>query len=345
MSRPTITDVANSANVSVATVNRVLNGSQMVKKSTAQQVLQAAERINFHGVGTLRYQVGPELPKRKFGYLLLQKHRSFYKRLSNSLINATNHHHTVDATSIIEFMEDLSPSYIAEQITKLGRRCDAIAVVAPDQPEVNEAIAELEFIGKPVFAMVSDLTASHRAGYVGLDNWKTGRTAAWFIENICSRSGKVATYVGSHRYLSQDVSEASFRTYLREKSSQFQVLPTIKTMEESDIAYKKTLELISNHKDLVGIYVAGGGIKGVAAALEQANFKHKQKPVVIALDITEDTRAGLVSGIIDIVLALPMEQLALNLIAAMVDSTTTTSTFTKVHNNIIPLNIITAQNM
>lgn len=345
MSRPTITDVANSAKVSVATVNRVLSGRQKVRKSTTKQVLEAAERIGFHGVETIKLQLGPELPKRKFGFLLLQKHRSFYKRLGLALSNATRHQHLVDAISLIEFIEDLTPESVAKQILKLGRKCDAIAIVAPDQPNINLAIDELELKGKPVFALISDLTASSRAGYVGLDNWKTGRTAAWFIENICSEPGKIATFVGSHRYLCQDVSEASFRTYLREKSSKFQILPTIPTMEDSDIAYKTTIKLLSEHNDLKGIYVAGGGIKGVVKALKTTKFVEGKKPVVIAHDITEETRAGLVDGIIDVVLAHPMEQLVSTLIGAMVEATTSTRSFSNVHNNIIPLNIITAQNM
>ena len=40
----------------------------------------------------------------------------------------------------------------------------------------------------PVFALISDLTAQSRAGYIGLDNWKVGRTAAWAIANICTAS-------------------------------------------------------------------------------------------------------------------------------------------------------------
>ena len=345
MTRPTISDIAKTANVSIATVNRVLSGRQKVRKSTALLVLEAAEQIGFHGIETIKQQVGPDRPKRRFGFLLLQRHRSIYKRLSLALSSATSQQHLVDATSYIDFIEDLAPELVAKQIIKLGRKCDAIAIVAPDHPNISVAIDELELMGKPVFALISDLTASGRAGYVGLDNWKTGRTAAWFIENICSKPGKIATFVGSHRYLCQDVSEASFRTYLREKSSQFQILPTIQTMENADVAYRTTLELLSSHKDLAGLYVAGGGIKGVVEALEATSFIKNKKPVVIAHDVTEETRAGLVNGIIDVVLAHPMEQVVNTLMRVMVEETTSPRSFSNVHNNIIPLNIITAQNM
>ena len=45
--RPTIADVAAAAQVSVATVNRVLSGKQPVRKATARQVVEAAETLGF----------------------------------------------------------------------------------------------------------------------------------------------------------------------------------------------------------------------------------------------------------------------------------------------------------
>ena len=45
--RPTISDVARMANVSIATVSRVVNGSASVAEDTAQQVWQAIDTLNY----------------------------------------------------------------------------------------------------------------------------------------------------------------------------------------------------------------------------------------------------------------------------------------------------------
>ena len=45
MRRPTIADLAQAAGVSVATVDRVLNGRLPVRSETARKVSEAAERI------------------------------------------------------------------------------------------------------------------------------------------------------------------------------------------------------------------------------------------------------------------------------------------------------------
>ncbi len=65
MRRPTISDLAKEADVSIATVNRILAGTASVKGTTVQRVQAAAERIGFYGAGAIEdraAQVGAEIP-------------------------------------------------------------------------------------------------------------------------------------------------------------------------------------------------------------------------------------------------------------------------------------------
>ena len=52
--RKTISDVAKKAGVSVATVDRVLNGRQPVRKETTALVYAAAQDLGYHGVGLIK---------------------------------------------------------------------------------------------------------------------------------------------------------------------------------------------------------------------------------------------------------------------------------------------------
>src|SRR5690349_3894408 len=85
----------------------------------------------------------------------------------------------------------------AERVLAAAEEADSVALVAADHPRVTGAIDRLHVRGVPVLALVSDLSAPNRAGYVGLDNWKVGRTAAWAIANLRRRPGNVAIFVGS----------------------------------------------------------------------------------------------------------------------------------------------------
>src|SRR5207344_2998217 len=100
----------------------------------------------------------------------------------------------------VEFMEELTPQDIAARMMALAETCDAIGVVAAVHPLLTQAIDALQQRGVPVFALISQLAATGETHYVGLDNWKVGRTAAWAFEHMCHAPGKLGILVGNHRY-------------------------------------------------------------------------------------------------------------------------------------------------
>src|SRR5580700_10788289 len=98
MDRPTISDLARAAGVSVSTVDRVLNGRDPVRKPTAARVLTAAAEIGFHLTGAIRKRLGPDRPERTFGFVLQQKSQAFYRLLGEAISGACLAAEQVSAT-------------------------------------------------------------------------------------------------------------------------------------------------------------------------------------------------------------------------------------------------------
>jgi LacI family transcriptional regulator len=312
--RPTVSDLARAAGVSVATVDRVLNQRHPVREGTADRVLRAAEAIGYHATSLLKQRLRAEAPRRTLGFLL-QKRDAFYQLLADDLQAATRNLASLRGKAIVEFVSELSPATIAERLRHLGEQSDAVAIVSVDHPYVSQAIAVLRGRGVPCFAMLSDLTAEARAGYIGRDNRKEGRTAAWMIAKTARRPGKVGIIVGSHRYLCQETAEISFRAYFREHASNFHVLEALTNLEDARIAHVATQNMMAANPDLVGLYICGGGMEGViAAAREEATHD----PVAIVCnELTPKTRAGLIEGVLTAVIATPNAQLATKTLEAM----------------------------
>lgn len=84
----------------------------------------------------------------------------------------------------------------------------------------------------PVLALISQLTATGQVPYVGLDNWKVGRTAAWAVAQIAKVPGKVGILV--------------------EFAPEFTLLEPLSTFESSTIAQEMTERLLRDHPDLAG---------------------------------------------------------------------------------------------
>lgn len=320
MSRPTIPDLAKAANVSISTVDRVLNGRDPVRAQTSERVLEAARKIGFHGVTAIARRLESDKKVIKFGFLLKQSHRKLYQMWAELLTSAVETFPDAHGRPIVRFMDDLSPDKATEAIFSLSREADVIGMITSDHPQVNHAVDGLALEGIPVVTMISDLSTGARAAYVGNDCIKKGRTAAWFIEGLNPNGGKAAVFVGSHRYLAQELNEMGFRSYFRESGPQFQMLETVATLEEPEIAYEATRRLLKEEAEWVGLYVAGGGITGVMRALRDDGSPAAKRLVVIAHELTGETRSGLAEGLIRVVLSHPAKALADTLVRAMAEA-------------------------
>lgn len=312
--RATIADLARAAGLSVATVDRVLKGRAALREATAQRVAEAAEAIGFHAAGLLK-QRAAEAPVRTFGFLLQKRDNPCYQALGSELVAAVRAAPAVRGKALVYFTDALLPCAMAKRIREVRRSADALAVVAVDHPHVNEAIAEVSGRGVPIFTRLSDVTAPARAGYIGVDSRKRGRTAGWAIARLAERPGPVGVMVGTHRYLSQELAEMSFRSYLRETAPEFTVLETGVDLENDRIAYEATLHLLARRDDLRGIYLAGGGMQGMIDALRDEAAGRGL--VVVCNELLPGTRAALLDGIVDLVLSTPLAALAARTVEAM----------------------------
>jgi len=135
-----------------------------------------------------------------------------------------------------------------------------------------------------------------------------------------------------------------FRSYFRESASEFQMMETLGTQEEPDIAYELTRNLLAKEENWVGLYVAGGGVTGVMRALRDDGGPAAKRLMVVAHELTNETRAGLAEGLIKVVLSHPARLLADTLVRAMAEALDTHRS-PSVSQHILPFEIYTAANI
>ncbi len=291
----TIAEVASAAGVGVATVDRIINGRAAVRPETALRVLQAAEALGFRGAGLIRKRISESGRKRRLGILLQKSGSEFYQLLAQAVAQAGKDAPAAQG-ALVEYMDDLTPRRVVAQMRAMAAKVDALALVATEHPAICAAVDELGAQGLPIFSLVSDVGAAGLAGHVGIDNAKVGRTAAWAIANLSRRPGKIAVMVGSHRYACQEECETSFRAYFAEREHGFQILDTLVSLEDRHLAEESIHELLHQHPDLSGFYLAVGH------------------------DLTPSTGAALADGYLSMVISHPRELMAAELVAAMLRS-------------------------
>ena len=313
--RPTVADIARVSGLSVATIDRVLNGRLPVKPETAERVFVAAERIGYHGTGLIRRRLEQNLPHHRFGFLLQRPDQLFYQDFARALEYAATTPTQFRVAPTVAFLQSQTPGEIAERLKEMALRVDAVAMVAIDHPAVTAAVVEVEAMGKPVFSLLSDFAAGIRHGYVGTNNRKVGRTAGWLIAKAAARPGKMAIFVGSHRFHGHEMREIGFRSYLRESAPELTIIDTQVSLEDGALAHEATLDLLRRHPDLVAIYVAGGGTEGVINALREEGMAGRI--VLVCNELNPFTHAALADNVATALIGTQLPSLAQQLMALM----------------------------
>ncbi len=306
--------------MSVSTVNRVLNQPDSVRQATRERVMGAAQDIGFYGLGAIRHAVRAGRQTHRLGVLLQQKARRFYSDLGQAITNAAAslQGSGQDIELTLVYLDDLSPHHVAERLIALSETCDALALVAAQHPIVADAIDAVCERGIPVAGLIAPLYAQSNIGFVGIDNWKVGRTAAWAFDKMARQPGKIGILVGNHRYRNQELNESGFRSYFREHNCTFTLLEPLSTYESAAAARELVETLLANEPDLTGLFISGGGITGALAALRDT--PKREDFVAIGYELFSETRAALIDGTLTMAISHPMDALARETIATLISA-------------------------
>lgn len=315
-SRPTLKDVAREAGVSATTVDRAINGRCVVREETIRKIAEAAHRVGYHGKGLFQHRLNAFSPEVRLGFVLLKRSQEFYQNFAREIEDAVLTHPGVRGHAKFRFSTSQSPEEFAELMVDLSSSCDAVAAVAVNDQRLNTVVEDLKSQGKPVFALLNDFAQGIRKNYIGLNNMKVGRVAAWMITKTVRQPGKLAIFVGGNRWHGHDLREVGFRSFVRESGPEFTVLDTLVNLETRQLTYEATLDLLKRHPDLRGIYVAGGGMEGAIAALREAHAA--PRVALVVNELTAESRAALVDGYAEMVITTPLPELCRQSVDMMV---------------------------
>ncbi len=318
MKHVTINDVAKHARVGRATVDRVLNGRGTTKPETTQKVLNSAKILGYRVKQSkiLNTNIEKSVPRAvrlnsfKLGFVLLSDKYSFYKSLSESLTKVARNY-TTEAPKFVFFTLD-QIELVATAIINLAKEVDIIGIVSIDHPLIRHAVEEVTRSGTKVITLLSDLSSCNQSAYIGWDNKKAGRTAGWAVQRFYPEQSKIGIVIGDNRFTCQETCEISFRSYLREISSNYQFIEPVRSYENIQDGYDATMSLLQDHPDLSLLYAPCGGVEGIAQALLDTG---KSKTVTfICHGPIENQQIRFIDDTIDMMLTHHIDELSTNIL-------------------------------
>lgn len=299
MARATIEDVAVKAGVSIATVDRVLNGRAQVRPQNAKRVEAAIRALNYHPDRlAARLARGRDY---RFCFVLPKGDNSFMQSLEREITNHAQHLQSERVAVDTLYTDVFDPQSLSDTLKDL-KGYEGIAVVALDHPKVREAIAHLSAQGIAVVTLVSDVPGSARAHFVGIDNSAAGRTAATLMGRYaCGRKGSIGIIAGSLSLRDHAERHFGFTQVMQQEHQTLTLLPVCEGRDNAVRNHKLLADVLDANPELIGIYNLGAGAEGVISALEQKN--RARDVICITHELNGSTRKGLIDGTIDVVIA------------------------------------------
>jgi LacI family transcriptional regulator len=294
MVRATVHDLARAAGVSLATIDRVLNRRGGVRAATIEKVEQAISRIGYR-----RDAAAAMLAKQheyRFAFVIPTGVNTFLGNLEAEVRRLADS--SPGNRVFITIVE--APPFDDEALAAALRRLESealtgVAVVATDNATVRQAIDRLVAQGVFVVTLVSDVPASKRAHYVGIDNSAAGRTAASLMGRFLSgETGRIAIVAGSMLLRDHAERRFGFEQVLRTEYPALVPLPVVEGLDNAAVAEAALGAQLDSHPDIVGVYSLGAGNRGVLAALRKRGLAGKI--CAVAHELTVHSRAALNDG-------------------------------------------------
>lgn len=321
MSRPTVRDIAREAKVSLATVDRVLNRRPGVRETTVQRVLGAVEKLGYvrdtHAANLARQR------QYRFLFMLPAGAGEFVSRIEATAVEAAAAQ-VVDRVSVeVRMLPSGDSDAVTAAIQALDRETlDGVVLMAQETPRVRDAAARLRESGVPVVALVSDLPERARDYFIGINNIQAGRTAATLMGRFIGASrGEIMVVTNSMQAHESHDRRLGFDQIMEERFPALDVLPSLESRDDPDRLEEIVTRALDRHPRILGVYSMAGGNRVLLDALFASG--RADRLVVVAHELTESTRAGLLNGRVDVVITQDVGHLvrsALRVLRSLSDS-------------------------
>jgi LacI family transcriptional regulator len=296
----TAKEIARAAHVSRSTVQRALTGSVSVSRGTKKRILDIAKTLGYRPNRHARALV---MRRQKIAYaaILTIPENTFMQAVLSGINKAGEELKDSGATVSIHFMDSIDGRRQARLIDRLVKDgVKGVVMIPVDCDEVRQAIANGVRRGTNFITLATDIQRSRRLCFVGQDNLRSGRVAGGLMSFLLRRGEKIACFRGSSQFLGhKERLDGFFERYFQTHDRK-DLVGVIENFDSARLSERLTRDLLRQHPDLRGIFVAGAGVEGVCRTVKAEGRAGKIR--LVTYDLVQSgrfCREGIVDFVID----------------------------------------------
>ncbi len=302
----TIRSIAQAAQVSRGTVDKVLNNRPGVSQEVRDKIQKIAEDLGYKP-----NLAGKALAFQKkdvrIGIVVPSAADEFFMQVFEGIRQGIS-----DFSSFgIQFeVEETFLNTAEQQLNSINRLRDktisGLMINPFDDDQVRAALLELKEQNIPVITFNSDLSGIGRLCYVGQDSKKSGRVAGLLMHKLLPQGGAVVGVTGTAVFKSIGDRLTGFRNYLKTEAPNLTVSAVFNNDNKKEVGYQQLSDYLQHGNPCDGVFITGSGVDGVVRAVQQYG---KPGIKVICYDMLPSTKHLIQQGWIDFsILQGPFEQ-------------------------------------
>lgn len=284
----TIQQIAQLAGVSRGTVDRALNNRGRINPEVEKKIKEIAKEIGY-------------IPKSKskksicIGIVTQLAKSSFMLEVNKGISDAVK---KLEQEGIKFILKECISVDEKEQLKALEQleqnKINGLAIMPVDSELIRQ---KLNTMSIPIVTFNSDIVGTKRTCFVGMDNYRSGETAAGLMSMLLRGKGDVLIITG---FFSNNVNNTRVDGFVKEIKNSFPEINIIgvhSSFDETDEVEKIIINTMERFPHLNGILVVSGGQEGVRNAFN--TLKPEKRPAVIIYDLTPKNKKLLNDTIAD----------------------------------------------
>lgn len=313
----TIKEIARLANVSRATVDKVINRRPGVKKETRDRIETIIRELNYQPNLLGKALVHSKDPL-KIGIILTPEHNPFIQTILKGIRKAEQEFSQFGFCIIVKMLTTLEPAELVSILGELENQgVEGIAFIPLDDEQVILKANQLFEKGIAILTWNSKLEGIQGFRYIGQDHVKGGRIAAGLMEKLLPNGGNICIITSSKELSCHQDRLKGFKDRLAQCEKEFNILAIKENQDKRDEAFRLTLEYCNEYPQIDGIYLTGSGCDGTVNALSLAGRLYITR--LICHDLVPETEKLLNENALDFVLSQSAEFQGYQLVKELFD--------------------------
>jgi len=264
----TIKKISEMAGVSRSAVDKVLHNRPGISDEVRKRVLKIAEEHNYKP-NKLARALKANDRNIKFAVIIPRPENMLFQRIQEGMEKSLEPFEVFGVKLKYFYTEGLDEEEmlsILHEISLLD--FSGIAMRGMDTPAIHAEIDSFAARNIPVVTFDSDVSSSGRLCFIGEDHQKNGRMAATLLAKCLQEKGELAVVNGTNSIAGHRERALGFYKVVEEKYPKMKVVRHVEMLEQENLAYEMTCQLLVDFPELRGIFVAAGCAKQVNQAVE-----------------------------------------------------------------------------